>query len=270
MLTGQSDLATTSSDRADTARQRAALVRLLLEVVELPKTDVSRLLIREIEVANELLESGDGRYAEQLIASSATAVRRLRRRRTFGLRPPGQTITPVLAGLVLYSTFVIGVLGPCVVIVWSLNAGTVNGFTALADNLGARSIFETVRGLGVKPEAYLWGLFGGAGAVASIVKRFDQIASKRASFWLLFSQGVFNPIVGSLAAVVVCSFVYGTDQLNLLKIVPPVVSAFFAGFSERLLARLESTIAQNATATTENSTEDGKPNVASDRERLPS
>ena len=67
MRTGQSDLATTSGDRADTARQRAALVRLLLEVVELPKTGVSRLLIREIEVANELLESGDGRYAEQLI-----------------------------------------------------------------------------------------------------------------------------------------------------------------------------------------------------------
>ena len=160
----------------------------------------------------------------------------------------------MLAGLVLYSTFVIGVLGPCVVIVWSLNAGTLNGFTALADKLGLLSIFETVRGLGIKPEAYIWGLFGGAGAVTSIVKRFDQISSKRASFWLLFSQGVFNPIVGSLAAVVVCSFVYSTDQLNLLKIVPAVVPAFFAGFSERLLTRLESTIGADTTTATENTT----------------
>jgi hypothetical protein len=103
--------------------------------------------------------------------------------------------------------------------------------------LGFHSIFKTVMDLGIRPEAYYWGLLGGAGAVVSLVKRFDQISKQEGSPWLFFSKGLFNPIVGSLSAVVVCRFV-SEGLTDAYKGIPLLVIAFFAGFSERLIEKL--------------------------------
>jgi len=84
----------------------------------------------------------------------------------------------------------------------------------LGEHLGLTPIFDTVSDLGIRPTAYLFGSFGGAGAVASIVKRFDEIASRHDSPWLSFAQGLFNLIVGSLVAVVACRFVSSNSSVD--------------------------------------------------------
>ena len=85
--------------------------------------------------------------------------------------------------------------------------------------------------------AFLIGVFGGAGAVVSLVKRFNEFAKSSGSSWLYFSTGLFSPIVGSLAAVVICKFAAaGLD--DKYEGVPLIVIAFFAGFSERLLNKI--------------------------------
>ncbi len=73
--------------------------------------------------------------------------------------------------------------------------------------------------------------------VVDLVRRFDKIARRKTLFWLLFSQGLFSPIVGGLSAVVIVSFVQA-GLIDLLKPIPPTVVAFFAGFSEQLLDKI--------------------------------
>jgi hypothetical protein len=226
----------------DVARERARIIRLQLEVLECPASEARRILMHEIDIALEQLLNGNPEYARQLYDETTASIAKLRKRNRFGVRPSESAIGTILAGVSLYSAFVLLLLGPCVVVVASLNAHHNNSFTALADTLGLIPLFDTVRSLGIRPEAYLWGLLGGAGAVVSMVKRFEQLSKSKAPFWLLFGEGLFNPIVGSLSAVVVCNFIYNTDQLKALQAVPTVVVAFFAGFSERLLGRVEAVV----------------------------
>ena len=96
-------------------------------------------------------------------------------------------------------------------------------------------IFTSVKNLGVDIKAYYWGLLGGAGAVVSMIRRSESISSQKVSYWLVFAQGLFNPIVGSLSAVISCRYYIDMIKADSSQ-VPLVVLAFFAGFSERIIS----------------------------------
>ena len=136
----------------------------------------------------------------------------------------------VLFGVSAYAAFVLAILGPCVVVVYSLGIGEENEFTTVARSLGLVPLFKAVMGLGIRPWAYLVGLFGAAGAVVSIVRRFERIASQPAPFWLLFGQGLFIPILGSLSAVIACRAIHAMDWFNAHQALDTFV-AFTAGLS---------------------------------------
>ena len=236
-----SDAASAVPVDAESARERAGLVRMRLDALTLPAGDAKRLILRELDIAEAALGKGHSEYASELRMACQAAMAIQQRRSRFRFSVPDSNIGTLLAGVLVYAV-IVGMIAPCVIVVASLNDGATNAFTRAADALGLMPVFATVRSLGIQPVAYMWGIWGAAGAVVSMVKRFDQFASRRAPKALLFSEGLFNPIVGSLAAVVACVFVYRGDQLNILKPVPSVVLAFFAGFSERLLDRIESLI----------------------------
>lgn len=228
---------------ADSALYRARLVRLHVQLLNCPPSVARDALLVEIASALDLHGKGAVEYARYLYEQNATVVGGLRKRQLFKIISPETTVGIVLLGILVYSAGVLLFLGPCVVVVSSLAAKTSNSFTLTAAAVGLTPLFEAVMRLGIRPEAYLWGLFGGAGAVVSMVRRFEQFPSQgRPVFWLLFAQGLLNPIVGSLSAVVICSFVYHTDQVKIPQAVPTIVLAFFSGFSERLLVRTEALI----------------------------
>lgn len=239
-MTDRSIVNTPTGPEDVVARSRARLVRIQLEVLACPPSEARRVLLAEIAAAQEQLTQGEPTYAKYLCDQTASLIVGLKRRQRFEMGTSESAVGVLLLGIVTYSAVVLLFIGPCVVVVSSLSAGETNSFTAFAKTVGLLPLFETVMRLKIQPEAYLWGLFGGAGAVVSMVRRFEQIGKQPTSFfWVLFGQGLFNPIVGSLSAVVVCGFVYKTDQLKVLQFVPAIVIAFFAGFSERLLARTE-------------------------------
>jgi hypothetical protein len=226
-----------SSSGNEVARCRAELIRLYVDVFALRNIDVKRALIGEISLALDQLSSGDSHYARELIREVRPVIAKQRWASIFGISPPESAIGILLSGVLIYSVFVVLMLGPCVVVVQSLKApSSLNLFTSAAQWLGLMPVFQTVMALGITPPAYLYGLLGGAGAVVSLVKRFDSFSTRSSSFWLLFATGLFSPIVGSLRALVVCDFIYATDKVKVLQVIPHVVVAFFAGFSERLLA----------------------------------
>jgi hypothetical protein len=240
IVTDRSIVNTPTGPEDVAARSRARLVRLQLEVLACPPSEARSVLLAEIAAAQEQLAQGDPTYAKYLYDQTASLLVGLKLRRRFDTGTPESAVGVLLLGVVTYSAGVLLFIGPCVVVVSSLSAGETNSFTAVAKAVGLLPLFETVMRLKIQPDAYLWGLFGGAGAVVSMARRFEQIAKHPTPFfWVLFGQGLFNPIVGSLSAVVVCGFVYKTDQLKVLQFVPAIVIAFFAGFSERLLARTE-------------------------------
>lgn len=120
----------------------------------------------------------------------------------------------VLLGVSFYAAFVLPILGPCVVVVDSLNNGQSNAFTEAVQGLGLTPIFNAVRTMGIHPRHYLEGLFGGFGAVVGLVARFHK-GSEQMPFWRLFGQGLLLPVFGSLSAVIVCSMLRASGILKI-------------------------------------------------------
>jgi hypothetical protein len=196
------------------------------------------ILEREIALAVKLLDDGDCQYSKALWTEMRSTIRRLRLRSL--LFPPGMNsnIQFIFWGIATYAS-IVSIFGACAVIVHMYRTDPESWPIRFVSRVGLLPLFQTVSALGIKPSAYLWGLFGGAGAVVSIVKRFDELAQRTGSPWLFFLQGLFNPIVGSLSAVVACKFA-SASLVDAYKGVPLLAIAFFAGFSERLLERVQS------------------------------
>ena len=216
--------------------EAAKLAKLRFDICSLHESNRKRLLLYELEIAAQKLEEGNAEYAKQFRKHLGPVVRRIRFREAFTADDKRSNIKSVLLGIVCYSLIVF-VIGICAVIVNIYQRDPQDELIVFVKNIGLLPVFITVSDLGIKPILYLWGITGGAGAVVSIVKRFDEIGQREASFWSLFAQGLFNPIVGSLAAVVVCTFVKA-GLLNILSAVPLLVISFFSGFSERLLEKV--------------------------------
>ena len=232
---------------------RVRLTKLELNVASLPDIPHKRILNDEIARAKETLQVGDSTYADLLWSQIRRTASRIKWYYRLVPNRFESNITLWLKGIVLYSILVLGVFGPCAVIVakWP---GIINGGKGVTNGTCAMGgihwlvelvcyfklapLFETVIGLKIQPEGYLWGLLGGAGAVVSMVKRIDSIANQVSHHWLVFTQGLFNPIVGSLSAVITCRFYETTMKGAGGSMLPLVVLAFFAGFSERILSNL--------------------------------
>lgn len=224
----------------------AAKVRLTkyeVQVASLNDSPEKQILLREINKARNELENDDIDYSIAFWKGMKRTIRRLKRRSFFSVGDGKSNIKLVLLGIITYSVIVF-FIGICAVIVFSYESTPEPGLIKLVKAIGLDPLFKTVISLGITPHSYLTGLLGGAGAVLSMVRRFDKIAEKKASPWLLFSQGLFNPIVGSLSAVVICMIV-SAGLIPEYQGVPIYVLAFFSGFSEKLLSRASSTFSKN-------------------------
>lgn len=224
------------------ARTRSRLTKLELNVAALPDIPQKKILFNEIERAKVALEANDTTYSEALWGDIRGNIRRIKWYYRIFPNQFDSNIVLWLKGLILYSSIVLLIFGPCAVIVhiWPSEESTSASLPLIVvaiKYLGLDPLFTTVKDLGIKSKAYLWGLLGGAGAVVSMVKRIKSIETQKVSHWLLFTQGLFNPIVGSLSAVVACAYYSNTLKEEVTQI-PLYVVAFFAGFSERILASI--------------------------------
>ncbi|MFC1823928.1 hypothetical protein ACFL9T_14555 [Thermodesulfobacteriota bacterium] len=216
-------------------KARAKLTKLEVDVASLPDTAKRSILQREIDLAAEELSKGKPIYALLLWVRLRSKVNRLRFRFLLFPSPSDSNLQLLLKGIVIYSVIVLLFFGPCVVVVNSFLKKELTDLVLFVRWIGLSPLFETVIDLNIQPRAYFWGILGGAGAVVSMVKRFDVIASRKATPWLFFAQGLFNPIVGSLSAVIACRFASSGLLTTALHGTPLMVIAFFAGFSERIL-----------------------------------
>jgi len=201
--------------------------------------DKRELLINEIENAQKKLLEEDGTsYSKSFRKIFKWAPFKLNFK--YKLTPVNErsNIKTLILGILLYSLIVF-LIGICATIVYSMNNLTeidnweANGLLCIVQKMGLTPFFLFAQKY-ISVKSYGIGLLGGAGAVVSLIKRFDIINKTDASFWALFSKGFFNPIVGSLSAVVIVSIMSSNIQEVYLLAV-----AFFAGFSERLLDKFE-------------------------------
>jgi len=239
MAFNHGEIMTDTSHNSDEAlaESRSRLTKIELSVATLPEIPEKAILINEIERAKDALDAGDTTYSETLWAKIRYKISRIK---WFYRILPNQYDSNILLwlkGLVLYSLTVLFVFGPCAVIVYVWKESPEPWIVKLVKDLKLAPIFDTVNGFGVNPRAYFWGLLGGSGAVVSMARRFKTIASQEGSHWLLFAQGLFNPIIGSLSAVIACHYYSSVLKASATQM-PLLVIAFFAGFSERILASI--------------------------------
>ena len=215
---------------------RVKLTKLEIKVASLPDIPEKHILQRELDKAKNSLDEGETEYTDVLWNDVRRTISKIKLLYSIIPHSTSSNIQLLLRGIFIYSLLVF-FFGICAVIVHVYNDYPTPWPVELVKWLGLDPIFKTVMALSIKPEAYYWGLLGGAGAVVSLVKRFDNISKHEGRPWLFFSRGLFNPIVGSLSAVVACRFA-SQGLLDEYKGVPLLVVAFFAGFSERLISKI--------------------------------
>ncbi len=231
-------------DKKKQSKSRSRLIKLELNVASLPDIPQKTILKNEIGRAKDALDSDVTTYSDTLWADIRYNIWRIKW--TYRIFPNQyeSNIVLWLKGLILYSFIVLFIFGPCAVIVnvWPKPVihtpqvtDSMPWIVKAVIALKLAPLFSTVIELGIEIKAYFWGLLGGAGAVVSMVKRFESIASQKRPHWLVFVQGLFNPIVGSLSAVIACRYYESTLKDDVSQL-PLLVLAFFAGFSERILA----------------------------------
>jgi len=204
-------------------------------------TDTERreFLLQEIEnTRKRLLDENDTLYAKIFRRTFRWSIVKLNVRRHISIGNSSSNIKTVLLGIIVYSIIVF-FFGICATVVYSINNTTElnlwqpNGLLHFVQENGLMPYF-LFASKHITTQSYLIGLIGGSGAVVSLIKRFDAIHKVKSSFWVLFSKGLFNPVVGSLSAIAVVSFMSNTiDGIYLFA------AAFFAGFSERILEKFE-------------------------------
>jgi len=226
------------TNEEELVRTKTKLLRMELLVVALPDSETKTVLLREMKEAQLLIDKGDPSYANAICKELRSFIRGLRLRSFFVSQTGTSNIQLIFSGILIYS-FIVLLIGICAIIVDQYRVNPTSGLIKVVDGIGLNPLFSTVTGLGIQPMSYLIGLFGAAGAVVSLVKRFDEFEQKKGSPWLFFSIGLFSPIAGSLAAVVICKFV-SAGLVENYKEVPLIAVAFFAGFSERLLNKVDS------------------------------
>src|SRR3954468_2271019 len=95
MTDGQSS-APLNSQKVDTSEARARLIRLQLDVLACPTSEVRRVLLKEIELARDRLAGGDSSYARHLQEQTAPLLRNLKRPRRFGFETRESAVMVVL------------------------------------------------------------------------------------------------------------------------------------------------------------------------------
>ena len=152
----------------------------------------------------------------------------------------------LFSGFISYIILVF-LAGMAATVVYSLNQhpewGTSSDFNSAGGlvqftfELGLLPIFQFAQAY-ISPEAFMIGLMGGAGATVSLIKRLDEITKAQNGFWFFWGKGLLNPITGSIVALVL-------SQVLIFDAVAKTVIAFFAGFSERLLDKIEKKLMDN-------------------------
>lgn len=215
-------------------KERAKLSKLLFFVTSLAPSEKKDLLNKELHIAIEKLESNNNFiYARHFRKQYSSIIFWSKINSFFSGDSRNSNMQLVLLGIICYSIIIL-FIGICagILVIYSNKGNT--GFRDFLDTIWLGYIFKTLSDLGFTTRGYYLGVLGGAGAVVSMVRRFNRISTSKKSKWLIFADGFFNPIVGSLSAVIVCKFVEA-GLLNILEKVPIIVIAFFSGFSERLL-----------------------------------
>jgi len=221
-------------------KEKARVAKLRLDIAALKQSPVKDLLEDQVTVVEAQLQEGNLEYSKQFRHETRSTILSIKLKQIFGSRDESTNIRTLLLGLVCYGIIVF-FIGICAIIVFVYQTDPQSNLITFLRSIGVLPIFATVSSFGITAEAFLWGILGGAGAVSNMVRRFDKIGGKKSSFWLLFAQGLFGPIVGSLSAVVAVTFVQ-EGLLDILKPIPLPVIAFFAGFSEQLIDRLGETV----------------------------
>ncbi len=227
------------NDVKTNARTRSLLIKLELNIAAMPDIPQKQILANEIEIAKISLENNDPSYSEALWTNIRFKIWRIIWAYRILPNQYDQNILLWLKGLVLYSIIVLLIIGPCAVIVdvWPKDGSTAQlpWIVQAVEFLNIDPIFISAKRL-IDIKAYYWGVLGGAGAVVSMMKRSESISNQKASYWLVFAQGLFNPIIGSLSAVIACRYYMDLVNNDISSSVPLVVIAFFAGFSERIIS----------------------------------
>ncbi|MFN0141336.1 MAG: hypothetical protein ACKVQW_14775 [Pyrinomonadaceae bacterium] len=217
-------------------REKVRLARMRARIASLRPSATKEVLENELAIAKTSLNEGNVEYAKQFRKEFRSAIFRLKLTQAFGSIDTNPNIRIVIMGVICYSAMM-AVGGLCAVVVYVYQQHPDSSLISFLRQIWILYIFAAVSDLGISPKHYLLGLLGGVGAIASIVRRFDEIERSKKSFWSLFAQGLLNPIVASFVATVIVSFV-NAGLLNILKQIPAPVIAFFAGFSEQLIDRV--------------------------------
>jgi len=233
-----------SAFNRDESEANLALSKLMVMVESLQESPKKRVYIDEVNNARMRLEKGDYDYVKKLYRHLKWHIRR-KRLFTFLLPEILNENDKKVASLIKgfsYCALVLIAIGICVVIVIAESKKMIT-----YNQLGPlHSLFEAVKELKIQPRYYLFGLFGAAGAVTSIIKRLDKLISQSDSSMKFFLIGLLYPIIGSVVAVVLCQIAPFVFNLKAFGDVPgkavKVGIAFFSGYSERILERAEGAI----------------------------
>jgi len=234
-----------SAVNRDESEANMALSKLTVMVESLQESPKKKVYMDEINKARMRLEKGDYGYVKKLYGHLKWLIRR---RCIFNFLLPeilnesDKKVVSLIKGF-SYCALVLIAIGICVLIVIAEEKEMIS-----YDQLGFfRYLFESVEKFEIKPLYYLFGLFGAAGAVTSIVKRLDQLISQSDSIMKFFLIGLLYPIIGSVVAVVLCQIMPLVFNIKAIGGVPEkaikIAIAFFSGYSERILERAEHAIA---------------------------
>jgi len=223
------------------SRIMARLIKMEVDNLSQSSKPQFQLIETEIAKSKKQMESGNHEYALALVKEFRLQLILCKILNLILPQNGNSNIPLIISGIAIYA-FIVFLAGICAVTVFMYGIDSQSWIVHFVQKLGFDPLFKTVISFNIRPISFLYGVFGGAGAVVSIIKRLDSISKEKKTPWLYFSQGLFNPIVGSIVAVVICEMVSNGNTMGLAKSFPLIALSFFAGFSERILLKMEKRI----------------------------